>query len=73
MATFIYFALCLLIATLGKNRKFGFWGYFFCSLFLSPAVGALLFIASDPRPKDENKSRDASAHSEQEAKRHIDA
>ncbi|NHQ60393.1 hypothetical protein G9409_07275 [Chlorobium sp. BLA1] len=73
MATLIYFALCLLIATLGKNRKFGFWGYFFCSFFLSPAVGALLFIASDPRPKEENKSPDASSHSEAGTKRHIPA
>lgn len=73
MATFIYFALCLLIATLGTNRKFGFWGYFFCSLFLSPAVGALLFIASDPRPKEEKKSSDASSHSDTSTKKHISA
>ena len=47
----LYIALCLLIALVGINRKFGFWGYFFCSFFLTPPIGALLILASDPRPK----------------------
>ncbi len=47
----LYVALCILIAFIGSNRKFGFWGYFFCSLFLTPAIGALVLVASDPRPK----------------------
>lgn len=58
--TLLYFALCLLIAILGRNRKFGFWGYFFCCFFLSPAVGALLFVASDPRSKDAKDGHDCS-------------
>ena len=42
----IYLALCLLIAIVGRNRPFGFWGYFFSSLFLTPLVGCLLLAAA---------------------------
>lgn len=45
--------ICLLIASLGRNRKFGFWGYFFASLLLTPFLGMILVIASSPvQPKD---------------------
>jgi hypothetical protein len=47
----VYVGLSILIAWIGCNRKFGFWGYFFCSLFLTPVIGALVLLASDPRPK----------------------
>jgi hypothetical protein len=47
----VYIVLCFIIALLGSNRKFGFWGYFFCSLFLTPLIGALVLLASDKRPK----------------------
>lgn len=43
--------LGLLVGWLGKNRKFGFWGYLFCSLILSPLIGLLLVLASDSRPQ----------------------
>jgi hypothetical protein len=42
----------LIIATLGKYRKMGFWGYFFASLLLTPLIGLLLLFASDPSPKN---------------------
>ena len=38
----------LLVAFLGRNRKFGFWGYFFASLLLTPLLGILFVIASGP-------------------------
>lgn len=44
----IYTLLSLLIAWWGKNYRLGFWGYFFASLLLSPAVGCILVIASTP-------------------------
>ena len=47
----VYIVLCVLIALLGRNRKFGFWGYLFCSLFLTPVLGALILLASDARPE----------------------
>ncbi|MCX7092615.1 MAG: hypothetical protein NTY50_04095 [Methylobacter sp.] len=46
-----YFAASLLIGLLGINRKMTFWGYFFSSLLLTPVMGLLLLLASDPKPK----------------------
>jgi hypothetical protein len=48
-AYILYFVASLAVAVFGVNRKFGFWGYFFASLLLSPLVGALLVIGSDKR------------------------
>jgi hypothetical protein len=45
----IYILLCLLMGLMGMNRKFGFWGYFFGSIVLTPVIGLLLLLASDPR------------------------
>ena len=39
--------LSLIVALMGVNRKFGFWGYFFASILLTPLVGLLLVLASD--------------------------
>ena len=44
-----YLAACWFIALLGSNRKFGFWGYLFASVILTPIVGFLLVLASDSR------------------------
>ena len=43
--------LSVVVAFLGRDRKFGFWGYFVCSLLLTPLIGGLLVIASDRRPR----------------------
>ena len=45
----LYAVASFLVALMGINRKFGFWGYFFCSLLLTPFVGAVVMLASDPR------------------------
>lgn len=45
----LYIVVSLVIGLFGMNRKFGFWGYFFASLFLTPLVGVVLVLASDPR------------------------
>lgn len=42
------FVLSLVVAFLGRNRKLGFWGYFFASLLLTPLLGAILVIISAP-------------------------
>ena len=39
----------IVVGFIGKNRKFGFWGYLFCSLFFTTLVGALLVLASDAK------------------------
>lgn len=41
----------LIIGLVGINRKMGFWGYFFSSLLLTPLIGILLLLVSDPRAK----------------------
>ena len=51
VAVLLYFLLSLAVAILGINRKFGFWGYFFASLLMSPVVGLILMLGSDPRHK----------------------
>ena len=45
----LYVVVSLIIGYFGTHRKFGFWGYFFGSLLLTPLIGLLLVAASDPR------------------------
>lgn len=52
MFILVYVVLSLVIALFGMNRKFGFWGYFFGSLLLTPFVGLLLVLASAKREVD---------------------
>jgi hypothetical protein len=40
---------------LGRNRKMGFWGYFFASLFLTPFIGGILLIVSDKKNTEEDE------------------
>jgi hypothetical protein len=65
MPYLIYFAVCLLVGLLGMHRKFGFWGYFFGSVLLTPPVGLLLVLGSDARkrPARERVSDGASGQS----------
>jgi hypothetical protein len=46
-----YLISSFFIALLGMNRKFGFWGYFFGSLLLTPFIGLILVLASDPQKR----------------------
>lgn len=41
----------LLVAVIGRRRKWGFWGYFWASLLMSPILGALFVLAGDPPPR----------------------
>jgi hypothetical protein len=47
----VYILLCFVVAALGSDRKFGFWGYFFCSLALSPISGVIVLLGSSKRAK----------------------
>ena len=38
----------LIIALFGSRFRFGFWGYFFGSLLLTPIIGLLLLLAAIP-------------------------
>jgi hypothetical protein len=44
-------ALSVAIAFLGRNLRFGFWGYLFGSILLSPVIGLLLLFAGIPLRK----------------------
>lgn len=44
-----YMLLTLLIAYMGQNTKFGFWGNFWISLILTPIVGIVVLVAQDSR------------------------
>jgi hypothetical protein len=46
---FLWVGLSALIGYLGRDRKFGFWGYFAISLLLSWVIGLLCVFASDRR------------------------
>lgn len=37
----------LLIAVAGRHRKWGFWGYLWASLLMSPVMGLLFLLAGD--------------------------
>lgn len=47
--TLPYVVASLIVGVCGINRKLGFWGYFFSSLVLTPAVGIILVACSDRR------------------------
>jgi hypothetical protein len=47
-----WIAVSVLIAFFGAKYRFGFWGYLFASLLLTPVIGILLLAAAvPPRPK----------------------
>lgn len=49
----------LIVAFLGRNQKFGFWGNFFASMLLSPLIGLLLVLSGTPKapPKAPGSAR----------------
>lgn len=51
----LWVALALLIGYLGRDYKFGFWGYFAASLFFSPLLAVILLAASDKNPWRRNR------------------
>lgn len=48
---FLYALGSLLVAVFGRRRKWGFWGYFWASLLMSPVLGLLFVLAGDPLPR----------------------
>ena len=43
-----WIVLSILIGFLGRRLRFGFWGYFFASILLTPIIGLLMLIAAVP-------------------------
>jgi hypothetical protein len=50
----VWLATAILVGFFGRHYRFGFWGYFFVSIFLTPIIGLLMLIAAEP--KRERKS-----------------
>lgn len=46
-----YITLAVLMAYLGQNRKWGFWGYLWASILFTPLFGLLFVLAADAKPK----------------------
>jgi hypothetical protein len=44
-----YLALCLVAGILGRNRRIGFWGFFFSSIIFTPIISLLFMYFSMPR------------------------
>lgn len=44
------FFTSMVIAYLGRKRRMGFWGLFFCSLLFSPVIGFLIFCVTEDVP-----------------------
>ena len=55
----VYLFSAILVAFLGRRRMFGFWGYFFCSLLLTPILGFLFVIGSGKPPPPPPPKRSA--------------
>ena len=49
MSLLIYLALCLVAAVAGRNRRIGFWGYFFSSVIFTPIISLLFLYFGQPR------------------------
>jgi hypothetical protein len=65
------FVLSYVIGVLGRNRKLGFWGHFFASLFLTPLIGILLVVATDPVRNDGEKKSKATYRRVEDGKSEI--
>ena len=46
---FGYLLLCLLAAIIGRDRRIGFWGFFFCSIIFTPLISLMFLFFTMPR------------------------
>ncbi len=52
MYPIIFIVICsFIIAIIGRNSRFGFWGMLFVSLLFTPIVGVLLLLVAFPSSK----------------------
>jgi hypothetical protein len=47
----VYLCAAILVAFLGRRRKWGFWGYLWSSILFTPFFGLLFILAADPPQK----------------------
>jgi hypothetical protein len=48
----VYLGLCALLGYVGREKKFGFVGNFFISLFLSPLVGFVVWLLESDKKSE---------------------
>jgi hypothetical protein len=44
----LWLVAALVIGYFGRRYRFGFWGYFLISIFLTPIVGVITLVAAIP-------------------------
>ncbi len=47
----LYVLAAMVVAFIGRNRGYQFWGFFFASLLFTPLIGLLMLIATFCKPK----------------------
>ena len=47
----LYLAFCFLAGILGRNRRIGFWGFFFSSIVFTPFVSLPFLYFAMPRKR----------------------
>ncbi len=57
-----YIVLCVLVAYLGRRRKWGYWGYLWSSILFTPLLGILFVLAAEPPPKQRPPNHDPATH-----------
>lgn len=56
IAMLVYLGLCTLLGYVGREKKFGFIGNFFISLFFSPLVGFVVWLFQSSTKADVAKA-----------------
>ena len=51
-----YILLCVIVAMIGRRRKWGYWGYLWSSVLFTPVLGLLFVLAADPPPRRKRSS-----------------
>jgi hypothetical protein len=51
-----YILLCLIVAFIGRRRKWGYWGYLWASVLFTPLLGLVFVVAADPPPRRKRSS-----------------
>jgi hypothetical protein len=45
----VYLILCLVAGFTGRNRRIGFWGFFFSSILFTPFISLMFLYLAMPR------------------------
>jgi len=50
----IYIFLCMVAGYMGRNKRLGYWGFFFCSILFTPFISLLFMYFTMPIKKDDD-------------------